>query len=866
MARFGDLLRTYRLRSFVVGSKRALSQEQLADLLAQAIGIDGLSGSTISNWERDKYQIHKDDRATLVGLVKVLHHCGGLPSTSVADDFLLAGNYRPLDRDERRQINPAWVDEAIFDTTLTSLPRAEFQEAFLPPASYTRLFGVDTIIDALCEKLTSSSPPWVISIVGLGGIGKTAVADAVARRLIQDTNFERVVWISAESLSTNPADLSSNLAFAAWTLAIGEQVVPQGLERGVPERRLVQVRNQLKTHSHLIVIDNIEGEKQTTYLLDQLNDLAHPSKFLLTARHHPPPEANVFVFPMRGLSTTDALALLRDQASNIGADFSHFSDDELKEVCELVGGHPLALRLTPKLTMIQSLPQIRASLRQRQAGYIGRLYQAIYEKLWQTLTAYEKKLMQVMPLVAYIGAQPKHLMAISGLNEDQFWSAITILTDQCLIELRGTIYEKRFGIHNLTEQFLHSRQSQMGIASNDTHTDSGITNINYWKQYLEKMTEQSWDQLEGEYLNVYRAVQATLDFPEGKITSELEETWLIVSRYLLKFAERRGYWHGLIPLMAQMICQFKGDVILKCELLNHLGNLHRLDHQLSKAIKAHQEAEQLARQIEDKEILAHACANLGLDYLRSREYDAADSYGQQALKLFDQLKLTGKELGGTLNLLGLVSRARGNFITAEKYISRSAQIWRQLEQPVELARALNNLAITFQNQQKFDQALQCFAEAGKALAETTSKLDHVVVALSEGSLYFELGRLAEARKAFDRIDLLFLHQSGHPFYEALTLNNLGNVSLAQEDYLKAEGLLRQSATLWEQIGEEVRLANTLKTLGDTFVEQGRIEMANSVYDRTASLLEKYPNDFRAQQLSQELELAQVRVERSLNNR
>lgn len=859
---FGDLLRTYRLRSFVKGNKRALSQEQLADLLAQTIGLDSMSGSTISNWERGKYQIHKDDRATLIGLVKVLYRCGGLSSAPEADDFLLAGNYRPLNRGERDQINPDWVDE---DTALTPLPTAKLQEALLPPPSYTRLFGANAIIDTLCDKLTSSASQGVISITGLGGIGKTAVADAVARRLIQDTYFVRVVWISAESLSTSRVDLSSSSALDAWTLAIGEQIVPQGLERSAPERRLVQIHTHIKTVPHLIVIDNIEGEKQTTYLLDQLNELAHPSKFLLTTRHHPPPTANVFVFPMRGLPTAAAQALLRDQASNIGVDFDHFSYVELKEVCELVGGHPLALRLTPKITMIQSLPQIRASLRQRQAGHIGRLYQTIYEKLWQTLTPYEKKLMQVMLLVAYTGAQPRHLIEISGLNEEQFWAAITALSDQCLIELRGTLRARRYGIHNLTKQFLHSLRSQIKDSHNDPYITSVIVNINYWKQHLERMTEQTWDQLDLEYLNIFRAVQASLNIPIGKITQEIRDTWLFLSRHLIKFIERRGYWHEWIPLLERLSHQYEGNVTRKCELLNQLGDLYRLERLLPKAIKAHQEAEQFARQVESDEMLAHACANLGLDYMHNRNYDAAQSYGLQALELFDNLQLMGKEMGSTLNLLGLVDRAKGNFDTAEKYLFRSVQIWRRLEQPMELARALNNLAITFQNQQKFDPALQCFAEARKVLKGTTSQLDQVVVALSEGSLYFELESLAEAEAAFSRIDLSYLRQSGHIFYEALTLNNLGNVYLARKDYIKCETHLRQSASLWEQIGEDVRLANTLKTLGDALVEQGRVDMANHVYNQTDKLLDKYPDDFRAKQLRNELELAQEEIVKSSNN-
>jgi len=46
--------------------------------------------------------------------------------------------------------------------------------------------------------LARTAALWVIAIEGLGGIGKTALADAVVRQLIETQSYDEIAWVSAQ--------------------------------------------------------------------------------------------------------------------------------------------------------------------------------------------------------------------------------------------------------------------------------------------------------------------------------------------------------------------------------------------------------------------------------------------------------------------------------------------------------------------------------------------------------------------------------------------------------------------------------------------------------------------------------------------
>jgi hypothetical protein len=125
-------------------------------------------------------------------------------------------------------------------------------------------------------------------------------------------------------------------------------------------------------------------------------------------------------------------------------------------IFRVTGGNPLALKMVTSLAAVLPLPAVLADLGRGRAGPIEDLYRNIYWEAWRALSDEARALLQAMPLVSEAGALPKQLLAISGLSEADLWPAITELVSRSLLEVRGTMQERRYGIHRLTETFLRT--------------------------------------------------------------------------------------------------------------------------------------------------------------------------------------------------------------------------------------------------------------------------------------------------------------------------------------------------------------------------------------------------------------------------
>jgi hypothetical protein len=303
--------------------------------------------------------------------------------------------------------------------------------------------------------LVAAGGPQVVAIVGIGGIGKTSLADAITRRIAGLFHFEGIIWLRSEPQTMSGRTLGPNLTFESLTAELASKL---GLETsGTLEQRLVQVRHRLKDRPYLVVIDNLESDAETAYLLDHLNDLAEPSKFLLTTRTRPSPQTTVYHFPVGELSLADASALLQRHAQDIGIDLPEATrDSDSQAIYNIVGGNPLALKLVVSQLDLLPLSQVSEGLVSNRPGPIEDMYRHIYWQAWNILSPEARSLLQAMPLVGETGGLPDYLQVISKLSDDRFWPALRELRTRSLLEVRGTIRQKRYGVHRLTETFLRT--------------------------------------------------------------------------------------------------------------------------------------------------------------------------------------------------------------------------------------------------------------------------------------------------------------------------------------------------------------------------------------------------------------------------
>lgn len=335
--------------------------------------------------------------------------------------------------------------------------QAQQIETRLPPATYTRLFGLEEARTAIEKLLLQAEIPWVVALVGMGGMGKTALADAVARQVIGHFSFDQIVWLRSEPQTMSGHSHSPQLTYEDLITTLAGDLWPEATEMPTLAQRLLAVRHRLKQRPCLVIIDNLESETDTAYLLAHLNDLANPSKFLLTTRTRPVEQATVYSFDVDELSLSDAASLLRHHARDIGVRAMETATEaDMAHIYQVVGGNPLALKLVVSLLDLLPLSQVLSNLAHRPVGAVEALYKHIYWQTWNVLSPQARQLLQVMPLVAESGGLPAYLCALSDLTEAELWPALQELRHRSLLEVRGTLEEKRYGIHRLTETFLHT--------------------------------------------------------------------------------------------------------------------------------------------------------------------------------------------------------------------------------------------------------------------------------------------------------------------------------------------------------------------------------------------------------------------------
>jgi transcriptional regulator with XRE-family HTH domain len=321
-----------------------------------------------------------------------------------------------------------------------------------------RLFGVSEAQQRLRLRFEQTDGPWLISIDGIGGIGKTSLATAVAREMIPTDRFDDIAWVSAKQEEFLPQiglEPTSRPALDPGTLthSLLEQLDPNlSLARSSEEKKLLLVQ-LLKKQPYLIVVDNLETVTDYQTLLPFLRQLANPTKFLLTSRHSLYAYPEIFCLTLQELDQADTLALLQYEAEIRGLTaLANAPETQLSDIYDVTGGNPLALKLVVGQLSVLPLSQVLESLRQAQSKTIDDLYTFIYRQAWRGLDEISQKVLLVMPLAQ--GGTFDQLVTVSEIEKNELNHALEHLVRLSLVEVGGDIEQRRYRIHRLTETFL----------------------------------------------------------------------------------------------------------------------------------------------------------------------------------------------------------------------------------------------------------------------------------------------------------------------------------------------------------------------------------------------------------------------------
>ena len=318
---------------------------------------------------------------------------------------------------------------------------------------YGDFVGRDSEKKDVINLLSPSRREWVISIDGVGGVGKSALALEVAyyylknkASLPEEEQFGAIIWTSAKQ-AVLTADGIRNRPQFQRTLediitTISNTLEREEIKRARTEEQIALTMGVLAKRRTLLIVDNLETIDDER-LLEFLRELPSPSKALVTTRHRIDVSSPVRLLGMSEPETLTLIGHLTHEKKVI------LSNEEAKKLHRHTGGLPLAIVWSLGLMSFgHSVDSVLTRLGSAKSDIIKFCFQSSIGVI-KDQDAY--KLLLALSLFA-IGASREAVGIVAGYEEDELSrdEGLVLLEKLSLVNKNGSI----FSLLSLTKTFV----------------------------------------------------------------------------------------------------------------------------------------------------------------------------------------------------------------------------------------------------------------------------------------------------------------------------------------------------------------------------------------------------------------------------
>lgn len=583
------------------------------------------------------------------------------------------------------------------------------------------------------EALRSRS--YLVSIDGIGGIGKTSLALEIVYEsleakagVIQRNDvpvFDAFIWTTAKDRELALNDLLDTIARTLGAM---------GIVQLPPQEKIEEVRGLLRLSRCLLIVDNFETVKDDAVQNFLLLSLPEPSKALVTSRHQLLRQA--WEITLHGMERGEALSLIRDEGKRLGLEsVSRAEDKTLMLLYEATGGNPQAIKMSIGQIKHEGL-SLDAVLKRLYDARDG-IFDYMFSRDWELLSNEAKCVLMVMPL--FSGAVLKAAIeATSDVHHFYFENALKQLVEMFLIDARGELEElkQRYSVHPLTRAFAAAKLDREPDFKQQAQHRFAHYYAEFAKQYGGYQNWTGYDILASELDNVFTATDWAYQSDEQNIATDL-------TRAMDYFLWIRGYWRRRIRYGEQAVEVYKklGDarwqgwttVYTLAFTYYGLGDL--------KTAQSYAEnAKAIAGRIDDKCTLAYALRVLGMILLKAGNYPKSKDFLEKSIALWqyvdDSRVRANEELAWTkMGLAGLLSCLE-NHDEARRVYEECKATFEQLDNTSGIGDVLLALGETARFQKQFDDASAYLQNALK-IAERIGKQTSVAECKREIALVEE---------------------------------------------------------------------------------------------------------------------------------
>ncbi|MEM7133592.1 MAG: tetratricopeptide repeat protein [Chloroflexota bacterium] len=702
----------------------------------------------------------------------------------------------------------------------------------------------------------------VVTVVGTGGIGKTALASSFVQRFgwrfQKNSHLPSAIGVS---LADMPVLNAENVLHSLLTQLSSIWAKQAG------ELNAEQMRSHLlemtESENTLIFVDNYEavlqglddtgdemanGLSASTNLHDTVRYLAkNKANLLLTSRRHPAGLRGEVIFPtdspaLDGVEARQGAILFFIHSSR--ANEGNAKDQDLAiSVSKVTAGHPLAIALLAgeydhslevnSDDFIASWEEELATARRPELAAHHITFERAFSRSFDHLTQpQQQRLVALSRFGAPFFAEgamflwnrslPDRLeMRIAAQQEAR--SELTHFVQRSLLRVDTTFtFTEQAATYRLDPVISHSLEARIPNGKlNNLETGyhkyaSWLVNLAYGKTENDsglKMLIQQW-------LDELIALAPTQpDRDRGKYCWQL--SYMVVSQF-----NRPEDGENLLRI-GQSAASLNNDESLLSKILYEQANLAMFWGNPEQALSLYEESLTIQKQIgddKDRSATLHELANL---HRIRGDLDQAFNLYNESLEIKDRLgDIQGRS--ATLHELANLYRIRGDLSQALSLYNESLDIQKKIGDIKGLSASLHLLANVYVIQGDLDRALSLYNES----LDIKDKLDDIQ---GRSATLHELAYVYSIRGDLDRA--LSLYDEAFKIDEingdiqgrAATLSQMANIRMRQKEWIEAEQLLEKALQLSKKLGDISSVAYNLGKLGQVATANGSLSIARQRY-------------------------------------
>ena len=575
----------------------------------------------------------------------------------------------------------------------------------LPPhklsTQHTRLVGRSKEISQIKDCLRQPDVR-LLTLTGVGGTGKTTLAQAVAGDMLAE--FSNGVFFVELAAIAQPELMASTIAHTLGVVEAGGKPPLEALKDHLREKHL------------LLVLDNFEQVLPAAADIAELLPVG-PVKILVTSRAvlHLSAEHEFIVSPLavptentssslEDLENIDSVRLFVERARSVRSDFELTEENaaSIAEICTRLDGLPLAIELAAARIKILTPQTIRAKLGNSLNLLTGgpldlparqQTMRGAVEWSFDLLTEEEKRLFRQLAVFAGGFTLEAAEAICDGVSTDEFGvlDLITSLLDKSLLVSKSNANrELRFRMLGVIREYAGEVLEASGDAEamRERHAIYFLA-LGEADLYLDSAKANQWlNRLREERYNLRSALRWSLvNDPEvaARLAAGLRNFW-ILEGYL---TEGREWLEEALRRSNEVPASVRRRVLIAA------GSMAQLQGDREKARNLYAEGLAESRAAGDMHQLALATRGLGATAYLQGDFRAAREYVEEALLISRELN-DKFAIAASLNRLGDLARVEENFAAAQILFEDSIAIVRQLGNVNAVSNGLTNLgAVAF---------------------------------------------------------------------------------------------------------------------------------------------------------------------------